>query len=649
MRRIPKDGAKMIDWALYYASMGWAVFPIQPGTKKDFYHYPEFKNPESGNEYSWKYQASTDEKRVRQFWEEHPDASIGCATGQSSGGLYVLDLDRAKGETGTKDGREHFISWQKKQGRTANTETPVSKTGCGGNQLFYHSDEKLDTVHAAIFEGYGVDTRGDGGFVVLPPSIHPSGNRYEWKQSPDKFKTAEADDLIRRYWRGDRPERSENQDGDRIRFDLPETIGEGARTQTLVQYVGSLVSRNPNLSDDEIRGLVSLVNDQRCEPPLDYRTLEREVMTAIRRFKARQIAEDFQEETATAPEDDEELLGDDMASYALQHFEEDVESFKRWQSIKTGYKELDDVTGGLYAGLYVVGAVSALGKTTFLHQMADQIAASGQHVIYFSLEQSRAELLSKSLAREIILQESEMAPIELDPDVDQARNALQVRKGEAPDIKKYIESYVKRIESRLTIREGNLGTDIKEIRDYTAAYIRQHGVRPVVIVDYLQIIANKAEKDPRAKIEGVVKGLKIISRDLGVPLLAISNMNRENYLYPVALESFKESGLIEYTADVVLGLQLQLLTSPAYTMLKATEITKKREAVAAAMKQRPREIALRCLKNRYGGLYSVGLEYYPDRDLFLETWSSSQERAAAFPNGYEAGDLAKAKAAGRVL
>ena len=45
MRRIPKDGAKMIDWALYYASLGWAVFPIQPGTKKDFYHYPEYKNP----------------------------------------------------------------------------------------------------------------------------------------------------------------------------------------------------------------------------------------------------------------------------------------------------------------------------------------------------------------------------------------------------------------------------------------------------------------------------------------------------------------------------------------------------------------------------------------------------------------------------
>ena len=67
MRRIPKDGAKMLDWALYYASMGWAVFPIQPGTKKDFYHYPEFKNPESGNEYSWKYQASTDEERIRKY------------------------------------------------------------------------------------------------------------------------------------------------------------------------------------------------------------------------------------------------------------------------------------------------------------------------------------------------------------------------------------------------------------------------------------------------------------------------------------------------------------------------------------------------------------------------------------------------------
>lgn len=53
----------------------------------------------------------------------------------------------------------------------------------------------------------------------------------------------------------------------------------------------------------------------------------------------------------------------------------------------------------LYPGFYVLGAVSSLGKTTFMHQMADQIAYAGQEVLFFSLEQTRLELTTKSLSR----------------------------------------------------------------------------------------------------------------------------------------------------------------------------------------------------------------------------------------------------------
>lgn len=338
--------------------------------------------------------------------------------------------------------------------------------------------------------------------------------------------------------------------------------------------------------------------------------------------------EDFEgefEDQIASQEQKETPELDNVAAYALQQFTEDVQTFKKGQSIKTGYYELDRTTDGLYSGLYILGAVTGLGKTTFIHQMADQMAESGQHVIYFSLEQSRAELLSKSLAREILRQEAGDDP-DLNPDSPAGLSSLQIRKGQAKNLEKLLEGYTQRIGDRLTIHEGNMSTDVKELREYVANYIEAKGVRPVVIVDYMQIITNKTEKDPRMKIDGVVRGLKIMSRDYNIPVIAISNLNRENYLYTISTESFKESGLIEYTADVIWGLQYKVLTSTGYNLLKPGEVTKKREAVEAAKSATPREVLLRCIKNRFGGDYTIGLDYYPHRDLFLDGWSCSAER-----------------------
>ncbi len=95
----------------------------------------------------------------------------------------------------------------------------------------------------------------------------------------------------------------------------------------------------------------------------------------------------------------------------------------------------------------------------------------------------------------------------------------------------------------------------------------------------------------------------------------VSSINRANYLNPVDFESFKESGGIEYTADVVWGLQLQILNDDLFS--KDNKIKEKRETVRAAKKAIPRKIELLCLKNRYGvSSYSCGFNYYPQFDLF---------------------------------
>ena len=87
-----------------------------------------------------------------------------------------------------------------------------------------------------------------------------------------------------------------------------------------------------------------------------------------------------------------------MRAYIREQMPSEMRDFVDGGKIKSGYQNLDAVTN-LYPGLYVVGAISSLGKTTFVHQMADQVAESGNPVLFFSLEQSTLELASKSLSR----------------------------------------------------------------------------------------------------------------------------------------------------------------------------------------------------------------------------------------------------------
>ena len=87
-----------------------------------------------------------------------------------------------------------------------------------------------------------------------------------------------------------------------------------------------------------------------------------------------------------------------MGKYLKNGLREDKVKFKEYKSRKTGFENLDRVTK-LYPGLYVLGAISSLGKTTFACQLADQLTKSGEHVLFFSLEQSRFELATKGLSR----------------------------------------------------------------------------------------------------------------------------------------------------------------------------------------------------------------------------------------------------------
>ena len=234
---------------------------------------------------------------------------------------------------------------------------------------------------------------------------------------------------------------------------------------------------------------------------------------------------------------------DSVAAYLDGTMENEIEEFKEAQNRLTGFQNLDEKAGGLNTGLYVLAAISSLGKTTLALQMADQLAAAGHDVIFFSMEQSRLEMVSKSIARTTAQREMRTAV-----------NSLSIRRGcLPPQVLDAVDRYRATVADRLSIVEGNFNCDIAYIRDYITNYIRRNKARPIVFVDYLQILQpaadGKARNSKKDEIDLAITELKRLSRSERITIIVVSSVNRANYQTPIAFESLKESGGIEFTAD----------------------------------------------------------------------------------------------------
>ena len=133
------------------------------------------------------------------------------------------------------------------------------------------------------------------------------------------------------------------------------------------------------------------------------------------------------------------------------------------------------------------------------------------------------------------------------------------------------------------------------------------GKTPLVIVDYLQIVAPYNERaTDKQNMDKAVLELKRISRDFKLPVIAVSSLNRMSYGQRISMEAFKESGAIEYSSDVLIGLQLRGAGEAAFDPTEAK-------------KKNPRQIEAVILKNRNGRVgEKIEFEYYPMFNYFTE-------------------------------
>lgn len=238
--------------ALRYAADGWYMFPLPERCKiphKDF---------------KWKELASIDPNTIRNWWRESPNGNIACACGPS--GLLVSDLDVRE----NKDGPDVWHNL-KIEHVFSDDKTPMSLTPQGGQHVFYDQGNlglKNTTSRPGKGLGEGIDTRGVGGYVLLPPSVGPNGKPYAWEVSAHPYDVAPRPipqtlvDLLN----------ASNGDHDHTQPIVGDIL-KNWRNDTLISLAGTM--RYRGFEEDEILAALIVTNRNRCKPPLGQADVER--------------------------------------------------------------------------------------------------------------------------------------------------------------------------------------------------------------------------------------------------------------------------------------------------------------------------------------------------------------------------------------
>lgn len=331
-----------------------------------------------------------------------------------------------------------------------------------------------------------------------------------------------------------------------------------------------------------------------------------------------------------AAERREEYYKTQSARGYIQDFVNEVQNSTLQDNYSTGFKGFDKaIDGGLYPGLYFIGAISSLGKTTFVMQIADQLAEAGKDVLIFSLEMPKKHLISKSISRLTYTISKEKGIPENSKttrDILTGKRYKYYTPEEVQTIKEAIKQYSTFAE-HIFIKTSDSRTTMQDIKETVLEHIRITGRRPVVFIDYLQIIApGDFRKSDKQNTDDAVTELKLLSAQQDLIIVCISSFNRENYKDPVNLAAFKESGAIEYSSDVLIALQylgMDYQTGESASARDQRIRDLNNSINAAARAGTPQKVQCKILKTRLAPRTDFIFDFIPKYNYFAE--SETQE------------------------
>ncbi|UUZ83192.1 hypothetical protein LJK88_04460 [Paenibacillus sp. P26] len=283
----------------------------------------------------------------------------------------------------------------------------------------------------------------------------------------------------------------------------------------------------------------------------------------------------------------------------LESYLKSMEEFGKYTS--TGNKQLDDaLEGGLRTGVSIIAAKPSCGKTTFSLFLAEMFSKTGRQAIYFTNDMSVEELIAKGISRSSF----EVAGEKGFSTMDVLRHhELELK--EKPDFHAAFDKYRQQTVN-LRMVGAAISMHLEKIETVIKDAVENHGLQPLVVIDYLQKIRidESSRSSDKERVDFIIEELKALANMYKLPIIAISTINRLSYNEPLTMKSLKESGGLEYNADLIFGLQHVGVGKPDFDLEKA-----KKGAIW--------DMELVVLKNRLGESDKrVPLKFYPKFNIF---------------------------------
>ena len=230
--------------AIEYLGRGWSVVPAGECTKRPIVRWQQFQH-----------QLPTKEQ-LSEWFARWPRANLAVVTGEISG-IVVVDIDPKHG------GTDALATLEARHGKLPDTVESI--TGGGGRHIYFAHPGRDVRNRAGLAPG--IDLRGDGGCIIVPPSVHPSGNSYEWKpgHAPGQIDLAVFPVWLEqpRFAKGG----TEGHTLDYWRKLAHDGVKDGQRNSTIASFTGHLLWHG--VDPDVVIELMLAWNRVRCRPPLE--------------------------------------------------------------------------------------------------------------------------------------------------------------------------------------------------------------------------------------------------------------------------------------------------------------------------------------------------------------------------------------------
>lgn len=229
----------------------------------------------------------------------------------------------------------------------------------------------------------------------------------------------------------------------------------------------------------------------------------------------------------------------DLMGAVLDALDQRIKSGGAISGLSTGFADLDKATTGLHPGnLIIVAGRPAMGKTTLSVNIAENVALDGGVALVFSLEMPAADLVERSMARVGTVNTQTLREGKL---TEEDWNRLTVALGKLND-------------KGLMIDDDSTTATVSQMRRKAIRVKRKHCKLDLIVIDYLQLMRGEGG-NRNEEIGGITRGLKLLARELNVPIILLSQLNRgveDRTDRRPMMSDLRESGAIEQDADVIL-------------------------------------------------------------------------------------------------